>query len=139
MAAAEIYDYVSTVTADYSATTMTLEARGQIREKAKMSQVIHEGEDTSEERITLSSTPVYFITIPYNALTESDAGIVFDFWSASAKGMGRGQSFQYTHKYGSTTHTYVVRFDCDLDRAIALGNIHSMTIILKVLGRIADA
>jgi hypothetical protein len=138
MGAAEIWDYLSTVyvTADTSG-LMTLAARGRAVETGKKAQVIHIGEDESEERISLSDNPVFVIDIPFSALSEEDAGTVFDFWASTALGNGRANSFKYHHGYGGTTHTYCVRFDSDLSRGIDVGNIHNMSVRLKVLGRVS--
>ncbi len=133
MAAKEPYDYIATATPD-STSTLSLSAVGQFVEHGVTNQVIHLGDDGSEERIALSTAKQFYFDVPFNAMTESDAGTLFDFWCNATIGNGRMRSFNFHHAYGGTTHTYVVRFDSDLQRQIIEGNIHGMSARLKVLG-----
>lgn len=133
MAAAEPYDYIATATPD-STSVLSLSAVGQFAEHAVMNQVIHLGDDGSEERIALSTSRQFYYDVPFSAMTEADAGTLFDFWCNTTIGNGKMRSFNFHHAYGNTTHTYVVRFDGDLQRQISAGNIHGMTVRLKVLG-----
>lgn len=131
MAAKEIYDYVSAVAADYTATELTLIAQGEIREESLENVVIHLGDDGSEERVSLSTTPVFFITFRYNVLTESDAGTVLDMYHTNVNGMAK--SFYFTLNDG---HTYTVRFDTNLARVGQSKSRYGIPDIrLKVLGR----
>jgi hypothetical protein len=132
-----MYDFLSTVSSDYDY-TLTLRARGTIIEDGYKNQVIHIGDDNSEERITLSSGSVFYIELPFSTLSESDSGTIFDIYHDPAKANGMGNSFKYTAYDG---HTYVVRFDCKLDRSLGPGSkIWGIpTVRLRVLGRIADA
>lgn len=129
MSAKEMADYLAAVTPDNDQ-TLTLAARGALVETVSQNVRINIGDDGSEETIILSSTPVFFLEYPWNAMDASDAGIVYDFFTSSAKG-GGARSFRLAHTDG---HTYVVRFDCDLKREIKLGGIHSAKVVFKVLG-----
>ena len=135
MAAAEIYDYISSgVTAD-STWTLNLNARGVAREYGIYNQVVHLADDGSEEVVSLAVTPTFYIDVPWNAMNESDSGTVFDFWCSTAKGNGRAKRFHYVHAYGTQTHTYTARFDSDIARDIREGNIHGSSVKLKIIGK----
>ena len=134
MAAKEMYDYLSVATADNDV-TLTLNAVGTLVEHGTKNQVIHIGDDGSEERIDLAGgTSIFYLDYPWKYLTESDAGTVMDFWHDAAKGNGRAESFKLAHSDG---HTYVVRFDTDLSREIKR-RARSIVLRFKILGRIAD-
>ena len=136
MAAAEIYDFTSTISADYNAAIGIL-PHGEITEESTKSQIIHIGVDGSEERISFNTTSIFYITIHWNVLSESEAGTIFDWYNDSAKANGIQRSFKYTWGDG---HTYVVRFDSQLPRrGQALSRYGFSDIRLKILGRIADA
>lgn len=136
MAAREVYDYVATVTPDVDV-TLTVAAQGIVSEESGGSNVvIHTADDTSEERIILDDTSVFFISWDWNALTAADSGTIMDLYHTSAH--GRAYSFKY--QCAADGHTYVVRFDCDLTRrGQAYSRMGFSGIRLKVLGRIADA
>jgi len=134
MAAKEIYDYISIATADNDQ-TMTLEARGDVQENTSKNQIIHLGVDGSEERVTISDTVIAYLVYPFSALSDSDAGTVFDFWHDAAKGNGKVESFKLQYTDG---HTYVVRFESNMDRVRKLGGFSSVDVVFKILGRIAD-
>lgn len=132
MAQKEPYDYVATSTADVS-TTLTLTPHGRVTEQSRENAVIHLGDDESEERIVLSSTPVFYLSWSWNVLSASDAGTILDLYHTSAQ--GRGKSFQCTHD----GHTYVVRFDCDLSRTGQRNSRLSIpSVRLKILGKVED-
>jgi hypothetical protein len=137
MAAAELYDYLSTITADYNS-ALGITPQGVVTEESQKNHVIHLGVDGSEERISLgSTTPIFYITIDWNVLTASDSGTIFDWYNDTAKANGCQRSFKYAYGDG---HTYVVRFDSPLPRAgQAVSRMGFQGIRLKVLGRIADA
>lgn len=135
MAAKEIYDYVSTISPDKDV-TMTLQSRNVLTEFGTKNDVIHRGDDESEERIDLSGgDPNIFITANYTSLSESDAGTIMDFWFDAEKGNGKINSFKFDHPDG---HTYVVRFDCNFERVMKPTVWDVANVRFKVLGRIAD-
>lgn len=137
MSASEPYDYLSTITADYSATTLSITAQETFTEEGFKNQVIHLADDNSEERITLSSGSIFYAEIPWPILSEADAGTIMDLYHDATKANGMGRTFQWLSHDG---HTYVVRFDCKLSRttgpAVQFG---IPTVRLRILGRIADA
>jgi len=140
MAAKEIYDYVPTVTPDKDVTLSihpTVPPIVDIPEEVDKKDIIHVGDDGSEERMSHGGGLIFKISISWNALSEEDAGTVLDFWADSNKGNGRVNSFKYNHYDG---HTYVVRFDSKMTRRrIFAGATYGIdTIVLRVLGRIED-
>ena len=137
MAAKEMYDYISTVSADNNQ-TLSVQPSRMITEIGAFKDKIHMGDDGSEERIQLSSTPIFYVTLYWNNRTASDIGTVFDFYFNAAYGNGRTESFKWSHP--TDGHTYVVRFESELSRTIINPEIHGIpSCKLRILGRIADA
>lgn len=140
MAAKEIYDYVSIVAPDKDVTLSihpTVPPIVNIPETVDKKDIIHTGDDGSEERMSHGSGLIFTISVKWDGLSEIDAGTVLDFWADSNKGYGRVNSFKYDHYDG---HTYVVRFDSKMtrDRIFAGYSYRIDTFVLRVLGRIAD-
>ena len=139
MAAKEPYDYISTVTPDYSSTTFNVNPSDIIMEEGEKSSVILIGDDGSEERISLSNTSYFYVTLKWNYKSASDAGTIIDFYHDATKGNGMARSFKWTCPTRAGGHTYVVRFDSKLSRSIHGKGLHSIPDIrLKIVGRIAD-
>jgi hypothetical protein len=135
MAEKELYDYVDEVVPDNDE-TMTLAARGNVTERTMLNQVIHKAVDgVSDEVITISSKVIAYISYPFSALSNSDGGTVFDFFHDSTKGNGIAKSFKLQNTDG---HTYVVKFESNMDRVRMLGNYQSMNVDFKVIGKILD-
>jgi len=135
MAASEMYDFLSTITPDYNA-AIGITPKGTVSDESQKSGVIHIGSDGSEERISFGTASIFFITIGWNVLSESDAGTIFDWYNDAAKANGMQRSFKYAFGDG---HTYVVRFDSTLSRSGRnLSSYGISGVRLKVLGRIAD-
>jgi hypothetical protein len=131
----EMYDYLSTITPDYNA-TLSLSAKGTVSEESQKNQVIHLGVDGSEERISFSTSSIFFISIGLGTLSEADSGAAFDWYNDPVKANAMQRSFKYAFGDG---HIYVVRFDCKLTRSGKRLSSYSIDgIRLKVLGRIAD-
>lgn len=115
ISASEIADFVSVVTADYDY-TLAIKAQGNITEEGYKNQVIHLGDDNSEERISLSTGSIFYVTYPINLLSESESGTIHDLYHDPIKANGMGRSFKLT-TYDSSGVNYVVRFDCKLTRS----------------------
>ena len=139
MAAKEMYDYLSTITADYSTTTLAVTPDKILTEEGEKSQVIHIGDDGSEERISLDDDSIFYVTLQWGRITASDAGTILDFFHDTAKANGQVRSFRWSHP--SDGHTYVARFASALPRAWSGGSTYHQIsqVKLKILGRIADA
>lgn len=141
MALKEMYDYLPTVSADADYTlggsSYEIHPQGVIAEAGTFKQVIHEGDDGSEERISLSDQAVFRVRLSWEVLTGSDSGILYDFYYNPSIAKGRLRSFKWKHP--DDGHTYVVRFDCDLERQRKAYDIYGvLNVALKVLGRLAD-
>ena len=108
----EPYDYLSIVTADYDY-TLAIAAQGTVTEEGYKNQVIHLADDNSEERITLSTGSIFYVTYPINQLSEANSGTIFDLYHDPVKANGMGNSFKLTAYDG---HSYVVRFAGKLTR-----------------------
>ena len=141
MANKEMFDYFGgvTIVPDYSATTFALDIfpQGITLEESKKNVVVHLGDDGSEERISLSgSSPIFYVDISWEALTETEAGSIFDFYNDSSKADGMLNSFYWQHKGELTdTHTYVARFNSSLPRELKSGNLYGYSnVSLKILG-----
>lgn len=136
MANKEIYDYVSTVTPDNDV-TLTVTPQRLLVETGTKNQIIHLGDDGSEERVSLSDDSIFRVTLQWNHLNESDSGTLFEFWNSATKGNGRAESFKWDHPVDG--HTYVVRFDSDITRTLTPNTLYAIPqATLKILGRIAD-
>ena len=85
-------------------------------EEGSKSQIIHIGDDGSEERISLSDDSIFYCTLIWQYRNESDAGTIMDFYHDAAKGNGNAESFKWAHPIDG--HTYVVRFDGKLPRQL---------------------
>ena len=137
IAAKEPYYYLSVATPDYATTTLSLKSQKVINEAGTKNQVVHLGEDGSEERINFSSQSIFYFTIHFPHRSESDIGTILDFYFDEDKADGRHNTFKWDHP--TDGHTYVVRFDTDLDRAITQGDFYGIpNIRLKATGVIAD-
>jgi len=136
LSAKETYDFLSTITADYSTAALTITPQGEVTEESQKNHVIHYGVDGSEERISLHSASIFYVTVDWNILTESDSGTIFDFYNDTAKANGCQRSFKLTYGDG---HTYVARFDSALPRRGQHKSRYGLRgVKFKILGRIAD-
>jgi hypothetical protein len=140
MAAKEMYDYLSPATADVAITlgggAYEIHPQGVIAEIGIKNQEIHEADDNSEERISFSDDSIFRVQLNWEVVTESEAGTLIDFYYDAAKGNGRGNTFQWEHP--TDGHTYVVRFDCDMERVRRAHDIYGiLNITLRVLGYVA--
>lgn len=134
MAASEPYDFLSIVSADYDY-TLAISAQGKVTEEGYKNQIIHLGDDNSEERITLTTGSIFYVSWDWAQLSESDSGTVFDLYHDPVKANGMGNSFKWT---GHDTHSYVVRFAMNLTR---FGNASTRWGIpgvkLRILGKVS--
>ena len=130
MAAWEPYDILSAATADTTC-VLSLVAQGELVEEG-FNQVIHFGDDGSEERISLSPSPAIYVRFPFNGLSAADSGLLADLYYNSSAANGQEKSFKWVSDDG---HTYVVRFDGDLPRTRIDSQVHRIdSVRLRVLG-----
>jgi hypothetical protein len=130
-----MYDYLATITADYNS-AIGITPQGVVSNDSAKPGAIHTGADGSEERIAFGTAPIFYITIGWNVLSESNSGTIFDWYNDSAKANGMQRSFKYAFGDG---HVYVVRFASELSRVgQAVSRWGLPSIRLRVLGRISD-
>lgn len=114
MSAKYMYNYFTgTMTADYT-TALVIKAQGVVTEEGCKNQVIHIADDNTEERITLSTGHLFYVSWNIAQLSESDAGTFFDHYNDPAKANGMGRTFKWTAHDG---YNYVARYDCKLTRS----------------------
>ena len=132
MAAKYMSDYFTgSGSADYT-TALSLSAQGTVTEEGFKNQVIHMADDNTEERITITSGSVFYVTWDFNRLSESDAGTVLDHYHDSAKANGMGKTFKWTAHDGKN---YIARWDCRLSRSgTALSRWGFQGLRLRILG-----
>jgi len=134
MSAAEPAHYLSIATPDYDY-TLSLAVQGKISEEGFKNQVVHMADDNSEERITLSTGSIFYVSWSWAQLSESDSGIILDLYHDPSKANGIARSFKWS---GPGSNTYVARFDMKLSR---IGNDSSRwglpNIKLRLLGIVA--
>lgn len=142
MAEKEMYDYLPTVTPDNDQ-TLDVKPHRVIVETASKNQVVHEGDDGSEERIDFGedNISIFHVTLQWEKLREAVAGTLFEFYNAATHGNGITKTFKWIN-YGepaASRHTYVIRFDCDVNRSILAGRRYGVTNVkIKAVGRILD-
>jgi len=137
----EMYDYLSTIAADYDY-TLSIAPHRQLVELGEKNIKIKEYDDESETRIIRSTQTVFYVTLEWTYLSESNAGIIFDLYHNSSKACGTAKTFKWTNSAepSARQHTYVVRFAGPLPRSIIPAQLYGYASIqLKVLGRIADS
>lgn len=133
MAANEMSDHLSNVTADYTSEELTLVAQHKLRETGGKNQEAHIADDASEERISHSDDTEFYVEYAYAGLSEADAGTIYDLFHSSSKANGIENSFYWHHP--TDGHIYTVRFEGAIPRDIGPAWVHKYgKITLKVLG-----
>lgn len=130
-----MYDYLSVVAPDNDV-TLSLPKPSEVTEDCFRNQEIHEGDDGSEEVVTLDTDVVCYVTVTFPKFKAADAGTILDFYLSDSKGNCMAESFKWDHP--SDGHTYVVKFRSDVKRTLKYTSFQFPHIKLKVMGRIAD-
>lgn len=135
---AELYDYLTTVTPDYDYTLNAIGYCRNLDEEGWFDQTVREFDGGNEEVVTASSSPYGNFELDLSIASAAIADIIIDLYYDVAKAKGFARSFKLLHKDG---HTYVVKFRSKIRRRWGsdsplrpLG-----TIILKIIGKVADA
>lgn len=128
----EMFDYLSTVTPDYSAITLTIKPQEVVREEGQLNQSIHLGADGSEEVVTYSTKKIFYVNLLWPRKSSSDIGTILDFYYDSTKGNGIARSFKWDHP--TDGHTYIVKFRDKMTRGIHYFQHGIDNIRLKVIG-----
>ena len=135
MAAVEIYDYVSTVTADYDY-TLSVTPHAVLTDDGDKDQVIHRAVDSvNHERIGFSDDSRFRILLRWDMLSADDCGTIIEMFLDSSKANFYDNSFKFLHPDG---HTYVVKLGSRVPRVISPTHHQIDQVILLVIGRIAD-
>ena len=130
----EMYDFLSASAADYTSTDLNVAPQRVLEEEGSKNQVVHMGDDGSEERISLDNDSIFYTTLQWDALSSTDAGKIVNFYYSTDIANARQRSFRWIHP--TDGHTYTVRFASDLRRFEKPGNVYGIhQIRLRVLGR----
>lgn len=136
MSASELYDFLSTITPDYSTAALAITPQGTVTEESSKNQAVHIGVDGSEERISFNTSSIFYVAMGWNILSESDSGTIHEYYNNAVKANGCQRSFKLTYGDG---HTYVARFDGPLPRAGSGKTRYGIQgVRFKILGRVAD-
>lgn len=134
-----MYDYLDTVTPDYgddsNEAALSLTPHNVMTELSEKNQIIHTGDDNSEERISLSDDNIFRVTLSWDVITEDESGTIVDFFFDSTKGNGITRTFVWDHP--TDGHSYVVRFDGTIKRQIRPASLYDIkSITLRVVGKV---
>lgn len=136
MAEQEMFDYLSSLAADYTVSDLTFTRPTTVDEDGDFNILIREGDDDSEERVALSSTPTFSVMLSFAAMSEVDIGTIFDWYFDTGKAHGMGRSFYWVHPEDG--HTYTVRFSSKLQRSWFMPSsydiLRQQPLSLKILG-----
>jgi len=134
IAAYEMWDSLSVITADYTAADLNIKSQNVISETVVKYQDVREGDDNSEERASYSNSSIWAVKLNLPLKSESDIGTYLSYYNDAAKANGIVRTFYWVHPTDS--HIYTVRFNKDLTRTITMGNFFGIpNVELRVLGR----
>ena len=130
----EMYDFLSASTADYTSTDLNVSPQKILEESGSKNQIIHMGDDGSEERISLDNDPIFYVNLQWDVLGSTDAGKIVNFYYSTGVANGIHRSFRWVHP--TDGHTYTVRFASDLRRFERPGNVYGIhQVKLRILGK----
>ena len=107
MAAKGMYDYLSSATPGYDA-FLGVEPQEVLPEISEKDQTILEGDGREKIIISHSDDSIFYLTLRWRYLEDTDAGVIFDFFNDSNKANGMVRSFKLAHP--TDGHNYVIRF-----------------------------
>lgn len=139
MALKEMYDYLPTVTPDYTVAILQVSPTDVLVEAGEYRQIVYETDSASTIVTTLSTYPVFTVTLQWSYASLDDTGTILDFYLDSAKAQGQARSFYWEHP--TDGHTYVVKFSGPIQREYQAGYTTMATVsrvTLRVIGRKAD-
>ena len=135
MAVATMYDYLNVLAADVDQ-TLDIRPHKILYEDGDANQVVHMGDDNSEERISFSDDSIFVVAMQWTYLSPADSGTIFDLYHDTAKANKMENSFKWEHPLDG--HIYVVRFASSLRRFLERPIKHGFKEIrLKFLGYIS--
>jgi len=141
MAAKEMYDYLDTVAPDVDVTLgagdYAIHPEFSVPELGVKNQIIHLGDDGSEEVIDLTDSVYFTTSFSWRSLTEAQSGSLFDLFYDSAKANCMASSIKWTHP--TDGHIYVIKFRSFMQRdPVAAGVYDIAGLKVKIIGKIAD-
>ena len=142
MAEFEMYDVLSTVSPDYSATTLNVTPQTLLTETVEKTQSIHEFDDNSDRVTSADDTSIFYVTLGWpTGISKANAYTIMDLYTDATKANAKARSFYWYHPEDG--HTYVVKFRSALKRNWKAGKskagyLEFPDITLKVIGRKAD-
>jgi hypothetical protein len=101
-------DYLSSLTADYTTTELSVKPHNTMTEAADRNQIVHEADDGSLSVVSLSDKVIFTTTLQWSVIEISEAETIMDFWADATKGDGRARTFYWQHPVDG--NTYTVRF-----------------------------
>jgi hypothetical protein len=140
MADKEMYDYLTTKTPDYTATTLSIRPSGELKFVGKKTQISHPMDDGGIEVISVNDAMFYDVFVDWSKLTSGDAGTVMDMYSDTNQANGLERSFYWAHPVDG--HTYVAKFTSEFTGAYVPGwgtRQKLSGFSMRVFGRKADA
>ena len=108
MAAKEMYDYLSEVTADYTDTELDIDCHEALQEMGEKVQHEHIFSDGQRGVVTMSANSYFIVTLNMTLLSLSDSGLVMDMYHDEDKANGKARTFYWVHPRDG--HTYTVKF-----------------------------
>jgi hypothetical protein len=107
-------DYLSTGTADYTATALTIAPKRIMIESGRLRQDQTDYDDGTTQTVTFSNTPSFIVRLQFPALSKSDAETIWDFYLDANKAKGMARSIKWYHPIDKIY--YVVKFANDITR-----------------------
>jgi hypothetical protein len=113
----DMYNYLPTAVADYTAIELELRSQGSLTEKPVWNQATHRMDGGTIQAISYSDVVAYEVEMSFATLLPADSGLVMDIYSDPLKAMGAARTFYWHHP--RDTYIYVVRFMSPMDRIIS--------------------
>ena len=107
-----MYNYLGTITADYTTETLNIAPQKIMKVPGKKAQSVLECDDGSVSVVSESETSYFQVQCQWDHLSETDHATIMDFWHNSSKANGMENTFKWDHP--TDGYTYVVRFLTDL-------------------------
>ena len=128
-----MHNYLSNVTADYTATELTVTPTTVLTTTGDKVQYVHDFDDGSISVVTANSTSVFNVELQWELISAADHTTIMDFWHNNSKAGGRENTFYWLNPVDG--YTYTVRFLTPLITQDMPGLLKSITAIsMRVLG-----
>ena len=129
-----------TATPDYTTTKLVLTPHNVMSERSEKNQVIHTADDSSEERISFSNDNIFWVSLNWSTITETETGTILDFFFDPNKGNGITRTFLWKHPTDTWCQTaaqyYIVRFTAAVARDIQPASLYDVkSIKLRIIDK----